>query len=264
MDAGKPHRGENSRGQKSRPRDVFSSILLLGAIVGIAFVVDLGPQPRDATTSLLPSRDPSAPRTAAATPQAVRVEETDAACYAALRAAGVSYGPVSRSDARAIIWPLVLSGVIGGVRVHGTGRVDAATNYLDCRLARALLAWAPLLRARGVIGLEHYSMYRAEPVVNSSDKPSGHALGRAIDVAKFELNDGRTLSVLEDWKNRARGGDPCGTYSDERAGRTIRELVCEAATRGLFQIVVTPHHNDAHANHVHLEVDPQASSLWLR
>ena len=264
MDAGKPHRGETYRRNKSQPRDVLMSVLLLGVIVGIAFTVDLGPERRDPATLLQSSRDPSAPRTAAVAPQAVRVEETEAACYAGLRAAGVSYGSVSRSDARAIVWPLVLSGFIGGVRVHGTGKVDAPTNYLDCRLARTLLAWAPLLRARGVVGLEHYSMYRTESVVSSSDKPSGHALGRAIDVAKFEMNDGRILSVLDDWKNRARSADPCGAYPDDKAGRTMRELVCEAATRGLFQIIVTPHHNEAHANHVHLEVDPQAGSLWMR
>jgi hypothetical protein len=44
----------------------------------------------------------------------------------------------------------------------------------------------------------------------------------------------------------------------------MRQLVCEAAARGLFQVVVTPHYNDAHGNHVHLEIDPQASSLWIR
>ena len=42
-----------------------------------------------------------------------------------------------------------------------------------------------------------------------------------------------------------------------------------SAQRGLFQVVVTPHHNAAHANHVHLEIDPArsvdgASSLWMR
>ena len=151
------------------------------------------------------------------------------------------------------------------VRVHGSGgKADAPTNYLDCRLARTLLSWAPTLRAKGVVGLEHYSMYRAESVVGRSNKPSGHSLGRAIDLAKFELRDGRVLSVLDDWTQRTRGGDPCRSWPDDADARLMRQLVCEAAARGLFHIVVTPHHNDAHANHVHLEIDPQGQSLWIR
>jgi hypothetical protein len=159
---------------------------------------------------------------------------------------------------------MMLDGPIRGVRVHGAGHAEAPTNYLDCRLARALLAWAPQLRAHGVVGLEHYSMYRPEAVVGSSNKQSGHAAGRAIDVAEFRLSDGRTLSVLNDWTNRARGADPCQSWPDKQAGKLMRQLVCDAAARGLFQIVVTPHHNDAHANHVHLEIDPQRPALWIR
>jgi hypothetical protein len=36
----------------------------------------------------------------------------------------------------------------------------------------------------------------------------------------------------------------------------MRKLVCDAARAGLFQTVITPHYNDAHRDHVHLEIDP--------
>jgi len=195
--------------------------------------------------------------------QPVRAELTERGCYAALRAAGVGYRSIARGDAGTVEWPIVLTGPIDGVRVHGSGKVDAPTNYLDCRLARALLSWAPRLRATGIVGLEHYSMYRPESVVGRTSKPSGHSTGCAIDLAKIELRDGRVLSVLDAWKNRARGADPCRTWPDAAGGRMLRELVCEAGARGLFQTIVTPHHNDAHANHVHLEIGPADSSLWI-
>jgi hypothetical protein len=195
--------------------------------------------------------------------QPVRTERTAPACDTALRDATVRYQSVPTAAASGIAWPLVLIGPVAGVTVHGTGKVDAETNYLDCRLAETLVRWAPMLRAKGVIGLEHYSMYRPEAVVGHSDKPSGHATGLAIDVAKFELSDGRVLSVLDDWTNRARDGDPCKTWPDAPAGKLMRELVCDAAARGLFQTIVTPHHNDAHGNHVHLEVALHDSALWI-
>jgi hypothetical protein len=227
------------------------------------------PTPRETPTSAHNGTVPQVPGQHNGVPRAVslspdRTAETDSACYAALRAAGVAYQSVSRADANGIAWPIELKGSIDGVRVHGSGKANAPTNYLDCRLATTLLTWAPLLRAKGVLGIEHYSMYRPESVVGSSDKASGHALGRAIDVAKFEMSDGRTLSVLDDWTNRARGADPCQAWPDAANGRLLREIVCEAAARGLFQVVVTPHYNDAHGNHVHLEIDQQAASLWIR
>jgi hypothetical protein len=119
------------------------------------------------------------------------------------------------------------------------------------------------------VAIEHYSMYRALSRVGGSDKPSGHAAGRAIDIGRVELGDGRMLSVLTDWKNRKANGDPCAKYRDDEAGQVLRDLACDAAQRGLFQVVVTPHHNAAHANHLHLEIDPArsvdgASSLWMR
>ncbi|MET0387332.1 MAG: extensin family protein [Polyangiales bacterium] len=194
----------------------------------------------------------------------VRPTVSTAACHAALREAGVAYQSVSSAAGGVIAQPIVLLGPVGGVQVRGAGKIDAVTSHLDCRLALTLLAWAPLLRSRNVVGLEHYSMYRAEAVVGSSARASGHASGLAVDVAVIELGDGRKLSVLHDWANRARGGDPCGSWPDHDAGKLLRELVCDAAARGLFQTIVTPHHNDAHANHVHLEITPERNAPWIR
>jgi hypothetical protein len=271
MDAGKPSKATHTSAARPRRGGVVTSALLLCAIFGAAYKLNVGTEPRVSSPAMTPTSAlaGSAPRASGAAPRAVNlrpdpVEETESACYAALRDAGVAYQSVSRADASGIPWPIELKGPLYGVRLHGSGKANEQANYLDCRLARTLLTWAPLLRAKAVVGIEHYSLYRAESVVGNSDRPSGHALGRAIDVAKFEMSDGRTLTVLDDWTNRARGADPCQAWPDAANGRLLRQLVCEAAERGLFQVVVTPHYNDAHGNHVHLEIDPQASSLWIR
>lgn len=185
------------------------------------------------------------------------------ACYAALSAAGVTFQRVAKSGAPGVAWPIKLTSAIGGVVIRG-GKKNAPTNYLDCRLAQALLAWAPSLRAQGVIALEHLSAYRRQAVVAGTGKQSGHALGWAIDVARFEMRDGRKLSVLNDWNNRTRGADPCQQQStDSEAGHIIRTLVCDASEQQLFQMVLTPHYNDAHKNHVHMEIGRKGEDSWI-
>jgi hypothetical protein len=243
--------------------DVLKSGLLLALIMGCAYAVSLRKKPPTSAASATLSQPAGSNLQRSSSPAAdvppASVKEDLATCYRALRAADVAFESASNEGA----WLIKLTGPIAGVRIHGGGHADAPTNYLDCRLAQTLLRWAPRLRAQAVVGIGHYSMYRREAVVGSSNKPSGHASGLAIDVGTIELRDGRELSVLKDWANRARGGDPCGTWPDDADGRLLRQLVCDAVARQLFQTVVTPHYNDAHGNHVHLEIDPQRASLWI-
>jgi hypothetical protein len=186
---------------------------------------------------------------------------SEAKCHANLEAAGVQFQAVPQELATGVDWPIKLSGPIHGIRVYG-GKKDAPTNYLDCRLALALAQWAPLLEREGVVGLQHFSMYRHDAKIGKSTKVSGHALGRAIDVGVFEMRDGRKLNVLKDWKSRARGVDPCDVSSTNDAEKIMRDLVCEASSREVFQMILTPHYDDAHKNHVHLEIG-ESSSSWI-
>lgn len=220
--------------------------------------------PRTAATLANETRsDAIADATHSAIAQPPHAEVTEAACYAKLNDAGVGFQMVSKSDAPGVAWPIKLTSAVDGVLVHG-GKQDAATNYLDCRLAVALLAWAPSLREEGVVGLEHYSAYRRDAVVAGTSSPSGHAIGSAIDIGRFEMRDGRKLSVLDDWTNRDRGADPCQEWpTDSDAARIMRKLVCDAYHAELFQSVITPHYNDAHKNHVHLEIAPKSEGAWI-
>jgi hypothetical protein len=40
--------------------------------------------------------------------------------------------------------------------------------------------------------------------------------------------------------------------------------VCEAVERDLFQVVLTPHYDRAHQNHVHLELVPDVEWSFVR
>ena len=64
-----------------------------------------------------------------------------------------------------------------------------------------------------------------------------------MDVAAVTLKDGRTISVLDDW----RGEGPAG-QSGSRFLHRVRDGACR-----LFSTVLTPDYNAAHANHLHID-----------
>lgn len=207
------------------------------------------------------SRAPVAPK-----PEVEAADATagpDQACHVQLRKAGVSFEKLSSERAPNVELPIRLTGSVAGVEIRGAGK-NKATHYLDCRLALTLVRWAPALLAAGVIGIDHYSIYRPEAHVSGTRKASGHASALAIDAARFHLRDGRVLNVLDNWKDKTKGADPCAPHPQQDADeRLLRDLTCDASRMGLFQTVVTPHHNPEHNNHVHLEISTSFSPTWI-
>lgn len=127
-----------------------------------------------------------------------------------------------------------------------------------------LLAWSPALSRAGVVELEHVSTYRKRARVRRSGKRSGHAGALAFDLAAVRFADGRRINVLDDWKNKRRGADPCKPRGEARHVERLRGLACKAADEGMFQVVLTPHFDRAHRNHLHLEVKPGVDWTYVR
>jgi hypothetical protein len=231
-----------------------------------------GPRPKAATPS--PREDAEArvtaapppvesPRVEAPTSPEVDVRALDAAgCRRLLDEHQVAYDVTDGASPESLyVRP---KGPIGGVVYVFDGRRQVH-EVMDCRLVVALLKWAPSLRSAGVRKIRHLSVYRPDARVAASGKPSGHALALAIDVRFVELDDGRTLDVLTDWGNRTRGVMPC----DEGVGESdpqpeLRKLTCEVVGEQLFQTVITPHRDELHENHVHLEIVPGVEWTFVR
>ncbi|AKM09746.1 extensin-like domain-containing protein [Croceicoccus naphthovorans] len=73
----------------------------------------------------------------------------------------------------------------------------------------------------------------------STGRWSEHATGNAIDIAGFELADGRTVSVLRDWD----AGDETAAFL-----RAARDGACD-----VFGTTLSPDYNALHADHFHLD-----------
>jgi hypothetical protein len=192
---------------------------------------------------------------------------TPAACRALLDELGVEVEDASAEGGpvRAIEQPVRLRGSLGGltVRPHG-GDPGSIHAILDCRLVVALYEWGPTLRAAGFVGIEHVSVFRPGARVAATGHVSGHSHALAIDALRFVRPDGTSFSVLDDWVARTRGADPCGTYDEPAEAHALRQAICAGAAAELFEVIVTPHHDDAHRNHVHLEVLPGVDWTALR
>ena len=78
---------------------------------------------------------------------------------------------------------------------------------------------------------------------------SEHALGNAIDIGEFVLNNGAVLNVERDWGN-GRAGD---------ALERIHESAC-----GPFGTVLGPLSDRFHYNHFHFDTAKYSSGAYCR
>ena len=126
------------------------------------------------------------------------------------------------------------------------------TPPTTCPTAVAMVLWerdvlAPL--AEEILGSEisqirHLGAYSCRRLYGRDEGAwSEHATANAIDIAGFELADGRYVSVLRDWQ----GTDPEAQF--------LRQVHAGACRR--FSTVLGPDYNAAHADHFHLDMSPR-------
>jgi hypothetical protein len=137
-------------------------------------------------------------------------------------------------------------------------RATSPYEILDCRLALALDDFAAELAAHDVVEAIHFSMYRPPGKNADLSKPkSQHEGAMAIDLAILVKKDGTKLSVLGDWHGGI-GTRTCGAGAGPnpatKTALEIRTILCDAAQKRFFNVILTPNYNKPHQNHFHLEV----------
>ena len=162
-------------------------------------------------------------------------------------------------------------------------------TIVNCRVAAKLHEWIetrlqPLAKSAlgaGITRIISASGYSCRPRVgNTSGKQSEHSYANAFDVAAFTTNDGRTIDVLSAWGPTARdlqaqaqvpdqsdvaGGDarPLTNSAKEAIAqkslflRKVHESAC-----GIFTTVLGPEANEAHRNHLHLDLAQRRISAF--
>jgi hypothetical protein len=119
----------------------------------------------------------------------------------------------------------------------------------SCALAAGLALWrrdvvepaAQRHFGRPLASINPLGAYACRRIAGRADgRWSEHARANAIDVGGFTLADGRTISILQSWRTPAAES---GFLHDVRNGG------CR-----IFQGVLSPDYNRAHANHLHLDM----------
>jgi hypothetical protein len=209
------------------------------------------PRPRPAEAPSHPAPYDTAPAEEAKTETTI-----DQACLDRLGAAGIEFEAVTLLPAAkpgcAIETPVRLKAVKLAPRWRTS--IDLPDEpTLSCRFGERFGHWlrdlvAPLIAGELAVelkairtgpGYECRNRNRAEP-----GKISAHASGLAVDVASFELANGRTLAIK-----------PNG---DEHLRATVDAI--RVAACGWFTTVLGPGSDAAHADHMHVDILQHGSS----
>jgi hypothetical protein len=165
-------------------------------------------------------------------------------CLARLDEAGVRFTPASPpadSAACAVEAPVLVSAAAVGWNRPGIVSCGFALALAD--FAREDVAPSALARfGTPLRAIRHFGTYACRRENGGTGRWSQHASGKAIDIAGFELADGRVILVARDW----RGHGPKSAFLHEVARRACRR----------FSVVLTPASDAEHNNHIHLDNGP--------
>ncbi len=185
------------------------------------------------------------PTTAPRINEAPGLRETQR-CFADLRAMGVDFQPLPDRQTGPGC------GLTGTVKLLDIGVPTANLGAVRCGEARAFAGWARngvAPAAYQILGSElsrivSMGSYACRNTVGTTGpaRRSGHAVANAIDVATFELKDGRRISIQRDWNS-----------PDADVRRFLQTIHTSACRR--FGTVLSPDYNAAHHDHLHLEDD---------
>jgi len=158
--------------------------------------------------------------------------------------------------------PIRLTGRLQGVWIHSVlppeQRRTTPFEILDGRLALALDDFCVILAAHGFVEVVHFTMYRPphDGPADESKEYHRHPGGMAIDLGAMKKESGHWIAVGPHWPSEI-GAKTCGDGGRILKGRRGRELMsvaCEAADLRIFHYMLTPHFDDPHADHLHLEI----------
>lgn len=180
-------------------------------------------------------------------------------CHAYLRQSEVPFTPVSRREARSVDIPVRISGPIAGVTWRIPWSENEATDIhtiWDCRTVAAMVPFTRWLASYGVVEIAYFSSLRGGKAALAKPR-SQHNVGLAVDFLGFRRAGEDLAKVEQNYrKRRLRSCPQVAAAPPDRASASeiYHALVCEAVRHGLLHTILTPDHDRAHYNHLHLDL----------
>jgi len=121
---------------------------------------------------------------------------------------------------------------------------------VKCGMARPFVQWVQQVVQQAaqarfgsqVVKIESFGSFACRPVNNvEGGRISEHGRANAIDIAAFDLADGRRVTVKGDWNG-----------PDDKARAFLRDLHQAACRR--FNVVLGPDANSFHQDHLHFDM----------
>lgn len=165
-------------------------------------------------------------------------------CLAVLKEPHIDASPIpDRTTADNCGWT-------NAVKFTRVGGAHIGVEPLTCEMAAALTLWVehevqPLARemyGQEVVRLGDMGTYDCRNIVGNplwKGMRSQHAAANAIDISGFTFADGRTITLLRDWKRKGK---------DSAFLREVHQRACR-----YFRVALGPDFNAAHANHFHFD-----------
>jgi hypothetical protein len=94
--------------------------------------------------------------------------------------------------------------------------------------------------------IDHMGTYNCREMANY-DMISEHSFANGIDLRRFHLANGKTITVLEHFQ-------PKVAETDDPKALFLRELSNRLYDEKIFSVVVTPYFDRAHRNHIHVDL----------
>jgi hypothetical protein len=172
-----------------------------------------------------------------------------------------------------VMAPVWLKGPLHGVTIRSKylvpGGRHARMEIMGCRLVLALDDFSALLAEHDITEVLHLSAFRSRKEGGCTPKYNGkqHCAGLALDVASLRRRDGTVIDVQRDFHGRvglATCVEGAAPVKPGAGAELLWGLVCDAARKGIFHVMLTPNYNAQHHNHLHLEITPDAGWMLVK
>jgi hypothetical protein len=184
-------------------------------------------------------------------------------CYRRLIATGMAFEPTIVAPSSPSSHPNLTCSVSDAVYVLGEVE-GVGLEYLGtptrrvlgtCEMAMSLRDTVLDVKPAGVETIQHLGTYVCRVIANTSTL-SRHAYGDAIDIAGFDFDDGRSVTLVDDWEHDTTSPvDPDAAFLYDAGQRWHDDRV--------WNIILTPNYNAAHDDHFHVDLTPGSDFIGV-